>query len=409
MEVYCNYCGREHDADAVYCSQCGKLLKHQPLEAAALAERNAGMSETGAALGTKSKRRTKLGGRAIIIGLIPVFLFFATSATVWSYYLYETNTNDQVIEWHEQAKQDALAGKYEQALARLNKAVNARPEYSAAKKDLSIVEEAIGFEKELNAVNEKLKKNAITEAEPLLEQLKTKLRGREEQLFTVVHEQLADITIRLTVTQVGDKLEELQTVDELAVVLNQVKGLTGEDALDLCDRIEGEIAARTYEEADALLKKKNFTDALEVTKKGMTYTTNDEKLTKLYTRIEKEKKSYELDEQKRIENAMQKAAEEDLLNQTAAVEVKHIGTELDELGDFHIRGELKNAATRPIYSVTIEYTVRDSAGIVIESGSVEATPNYIEAGESFIFTGVVHEVTDANSTVVIDHATWYLD
>ncbi|MFX3631315.1 MAG: FxLYD domain-containing protein [Candidatus Pristimantibacillus sp.] len=409
MEVYCDHCGKEHTADAVYCSQCGKLLEHQPLEAAALAERKAGMSETGAALGTKTKRRTKLGGRAIIIGLIPVILFFVTSATVWSYYLYETNMNDQVVGWHEQAKKDALVGKYEQAAAGLKKAVDARPDYTAAKEDLHIVEEAIVFEKEINTVNEKLKKNAIIEAEPLLEQLKTKLRGREEPLFAVVHDQLTDITIQMTVIQVGDKLEEIQTIDELAAVLNQVKGLTGEDALELRDRIESEITARTFEEAEAFLKKKNFSVALEITKKGMTYATDDEKLTKLYARIEKEKKNFELDEQKRIENAMQKAAEEDLLNQTAAVEVKHIGTELDELGDFHIRGELKNAATRPIYSVTIEYTVRDSEGNVIESGSVEATPNYIEAGESFLFTSVVHEVTDANSTVVIDHATWYLD
>nr|WP_253944644.1 FxLYD domain-containing protein [Paenibacillus sp. NEAU-GSW1] len=106
---------------------------------------------------------------------------------------------------------------------------------------------------------------------------------------------------------------------------------------------------------------------------------------------------------------MQKAAEEDLINKTAAVELLHIETELDENGSLHINGQLKNAATRPIYSVTIEYTVHDSEGKPIESGTAKATPDFIEAGENFNFSAIVTGIEDPQVKVVVDHATWYLD
>lgn len=416
-EVYCHHCGREHAADAVYCSQCGKLLDSLVTTAeeldnqksAALDEWEIGTSEASAALELEPSKLAVSRGRAILIGLIPIFIFVVTAAAVLSIYLYESNMNERVLEWQNKAKQEALDGNYEAALERLNKAAEARPEYESVRADLAVVKEAAAFQQTIDAVNEKLKQNEVQEAKPLLEELMTKLRGREEQVFAVVREQAADLTVRMTVIQVEDELGELKTVEELVVKLNQVKGLNGEDALELKKQIEAQIAEIIISQANDLLKKKNFTEALSIIQKGITYVPDDEKLAKLYDKVQKDKKKFEQAEQQRIENAMQKAAEEELINQTAAVEVLKTETDLDLFGDFHINGKLKNAATRPIYSVSIEYTVRDSEGNVIESGTVEATPAYVESGETFSFNAVVHDVEDEKATVVIDHATWYLD
>lgn len=135
----------------------------------------------------------------------------------------------------------------------------------------------------------------------------------------------------------------------------------------------------------------------------------DADLTSLMKRVEDEQKRYEQAEQQRIEQAMQRAAEEDLINQTAAVEVVSTDHTLDEFGDLTIVGVMKNAATRPIYEVKVEFTVQSMDGEVFGKGSASATPNYIEPGEQLSYTATIYGVNTKDVVVVVDHATWYLD
>lgn len=132
-------------------------------------------------------------------------------------------------------------------------------------------------------------------------------------------------------------------------------------------------------------------------------------MTKLLESIHAEKQAFEQAEQERIERAMQKAAEEDLLNQTAAVEVVKVDTSFDETGVFNIHALLKNAATRPIYSVEIQYSVRGKDKQILKKGTSIAMPNYIEPNESFTFDATVEGIEETDATVIIDHVTWYLD
>lgn len=118
---------------------------------------------------------------------------------------------------------------------------------------------------------------------------------------------------------------------------------------------------------------------------------------------------YEKREQRRLEQAMQQAAAEDLKNQTAAVEVVKIESTLDEFGDLNIVGELKNAATRPIYSISVQFIVYDADGKEVGKGKAEATPDYVDPGQKITFNSTVYGVYVENTTVVVDHATWYLD
>nr|WP_306813053.1 FxLYD domain-containing protein [Paenibacillus soyae] len=106
---------------------------------------------------------------------------------------------------------------------------------------------------------------------------------------------------------------------------------------------------------------------------------------------------------------MQRAAEEDLINQTAAVEFVRTEQTLDEFGDLTILGVLKNAATRPIYSVAVEFTVQSASGETIGKGTAQATPSFVEPGEEMTFTATVYGANTDECTVVVDNATWYLD
>ncbi|GLX70214.1 hypothetical protein MU1_45600 [Paenibacillus glycanilyticus] len=412
--MYCHHCVREHDADAVYCSRCGRLLEpsqqqlHQG-QAAALEEWDVAKDQASTALEPSQLPVRQTGRRKLITGLIPVVLFISIAAALLSYYLYEARLNNRVLEWQDTARKVAMAGKYEEAFRELNKAADARPDFKPVQADLKIVEEALSLGRTLTEIQQRLDDQDLAEAAVQLEQVKSKLRGREEPIFGTVRDQVEDMSTKVTVLQVSSEFNSMDNIDDLASEYNQVKGLSGDEALELRLKIEAKIADISYGEAEEMRKKKNFSAAITAAQKGLIYAPDNDKLAKLYDRIVEEKKNFEEAEQQRIEQAMQKAAEEDLINQTAAVKVKHIDAQLDIFGDFNVTGELLNAATRPIYSVSIEYTVHDSKGNVITTGKVDATPSYIEAGETFKFTFVVHHVQDENATVAIDHMTWYLD
>ncbi|MFF2480187.1 FxLYD domain-containing protein [Paenibacillus sp. NPDC058071] len=413
--MYCFHCKKEHANDAVYCSKCGKLLETRgsgrsvPDEEAAAVELQAAGEQLAAAIETGRSRKKTAGGSAITIWLIPLCIFVISAGAVFSYYLYESNRNERVLQHQEQAKSEALAGRYEQAAQLLDDALHLRPSYTAAQADLSIVNEAISFKRSIAAIEKKLENKRVNEALQLFDQLRQQMRGREEPLFASLREQYDELSVRVIVEQTSAELDQLLTIEELGLKYNAIRSLNGDIASALQKKIEDKLAGLTTQETEALLKKKNFSEALAVVQQGMSYVTGNEQLLKLYDRVQKEKTKFEQAEQQRIANAMQKAAEEDLINQTAAVEVVKIETKLGESGELHINGEMKNAATRPIYSVTIEYTVHDANGDAIESGTAEAKPSYIEAGENFHFEGVIQGVEDENVKVVIDHATWYLD
>lgn len=417
--MYCHHCVREHDADAVYCSKCGRLLEPSQrslhsgneTQAAALEEWDLAKDQAGSALETLQPPATRqaAGRKTVLIGLIPIILMAAVAAVLLSYYLYEARLNNRVLEWQDAARQEALAGKYEESFRQLNKAADARPDFKPVQEDLKIVEEALSLDRTITEIRQRLDDQDLEEAATQLEQVKSKLRGREEPIFGRVRDQVDEMSTKVTVLQVSAEFANMENMDDLAGQYNQVKGLSGDEALALRQKIEDKIADVSYNEADSMRKKKNFSAAISAAQKGLIYAPENEKLVNLYDRIITEKKNFEEAEQERIEQAMQKAAEEDLMNQTAAVKVKHIDAQLDIFGDFNVKGELLNAATRPIYSVSLEYTVHDSEGKVITTGKVDATPSYIEAGETFNFSFVVHHVQDENATVAIDHMTWYLD
>jgi hypothetical protein len=198
-------------------------------------------------------------------------------------------------------------------------------------------------------------------------------------------------------------------VDELDAKLKVANHLEGEEASALREQILAKIVAISVKDAEALLKTKNYSEALEITSKGLEIASGNEQLAALEKQINKAQTDYEKTEQQRLEHAMQQAAAEDLKNQTAAVEVVKIDSKLDELGNLTITGELKNAATRPIYSISVQFIVYDAAGKEVGKGTAVASPDYVDPGEKLSFTSTLDGVHVENTTVVVDHATWYLD
>jgi tetratricopeptide (TPR) repeat protein len=352
------------------------------------------------------RRSTK---RSILAWLVPIMLAIVTGGSLFGYYLYQLGINDRVVQLHAKAKEEALAGKYAEAQALLKEALTVRPGFAAAKKDAAVVDHVAALSQSIAAVGKQLEEQELSEAEESLEPLKSELKGHTEPIYAKVKAQLGDFKVQLELKKLTEELADLNTVDELAAKLNVANHLEGEEASAVQEQILAKIVDISFKEAEALLKTKHYSDALEVTDKALEYAKDNEQLAALEKKINKAQSDYEKTEQQRLEHAMQQAAAEDLKNQTAAVEVIQIDSTLDEFGDLSITAELKNAATRPIYSITVKFKVYDEAGVEVGSGTAVAMPDYVDPGEKMSFTSTVYGINVENTTVVVDHATWYLD
>ncbi|WP_442050711.1 FxLYD domain-containing protein [Paenibacillus sp. 2TAB19] len=421
-EVHCHQCGKLQPEDAVYCNKCGKQLLIEADEQSLVTAIDAVIDtiENESAVSAELSHSYIQAQQDVVVirqrnggswwmWLTPVALAVLAAAAVTVYYGHESRLNDKVILLQQQAREDALAGKYEEALASLDEAAGFRPDFAPVQADKDIIKRAAGYEELLESAKGHLAGGKLIEAERLLIQVKEDLKDTVEPIFTQAKKSLDSLSGELALHKLTQELDTSTTINELAAKLNIASGLDGDEAIAVREQIKAKIVDIGYEEADSLLNKKKYNDAMDAVDKALLYVSDDERLLGLKSKISNEKDKYEQAEQQRLEQAMQKAAEEDLKNQTAAVEVVRIEGTLDEFGDLIIHGELKNAATRPIYTVVVEYTVYDAQHNKIGTGTAEATPDYIEPGEAMSFSGTVYGVYVENTTVVVDHATWYLD
>ncbi|MWC29972.1 FxLYD domain-containing protein [Paenibacillus sp. MMS18-CY102] len=422
--MYCSYCGKHNpQQDGRYCSYCGKPLAEasmdesyidEALQEIAATQSAEAWDEYGEAEGNsqeqggqrqRSRQQRKL---KVYAWLIPLLLALLAGGGLYGYSSYEKLQNDRVTGWHQEAKRQALLGSYDKAAGLLDQAIAVRPRYTALAADRAIVQNAAKLQRQLSETSAQLGKRHIEDAAQGLDALLTELDKHEEPLFEPLHASYKEQRIRLTVLTIKAELDGLDTVAALADKLRVADGLDSDEAKAVRDQIIGKIAGLALKDAERLLQKKSFTDALAAADEGLEYASGNEKLEGIKVQIGKEKKAYEDAEASRMEQAMQKAAEEDLKNRTAAINVDQLDVKLDEYGDLHIHAELTNVATKPVYSVYVEYTLKDSYGNVLDTGTAYATPDYVEPGEKATVDDIYYGAYQ-NATVRIDRAGWYLD
>jgi hypothetical protein len=142
---------------------------------------------------------------------------------------------------------------------------------------------------------------------------------------------------------------------------------------------------------------------------GLQYVSNDEKLIQLKERIQQEKEAFEQAEQQRLESAMQQAAQDELRNQTQALEVIESSITKDEFGDYKVSGELKSVATQIISTVSVMYDIVNKEGEVVRSDSVKVYPNYLNPGNKGNFEKVHYELEEGEYSVEITEMEWLVE
>jgi hypothetical protein len=355
----------------------------------------------------ESKPKNRMIGNILPI-VIPVTSFALVAIGVLFYYFYEDSVNAQVLNLKNTAEELALKGEYEKAETKLNKAIKLRPEYLVLQENKKAVQLAQDFANILEQVTEKIKKKQFDEAAKELASLKEKVNAENGPLFEPFHIQIAEKEVAITVGKIKQEIDQLHTVDQLAEKLNVVSSLSTEEAKAVKEQIINKIVQISSDEAEKELQSKQFSDALAVLDKGLQYAVNDQKLLTFKEKVKQEQEAFERAEQERLEKAMEAAAQEDLKNKTAAVEVSSLDVQVDDYGDLYIYGNIQNVATTSIYSVTIYYTITDMNGNYIDEGSTTVYPYYLNPGDSGTFEDIFYGVNqDVN--VEITNITWYLD
>ncbi|WP_404332836.1 zinc-ribbon domain-containing protein [Mesobacillus maritimus] len=406
--MYCHQCGEQLAENSHFCSQCGAKVQNQPKKTQDSNNVDTLLTdETAAGIEVEYEERRNPLMHYLPV-LLPFFSLIIVSVILTTYYFQGTRINEEVVDLKNSADEAALSGNYQKAKEYLLKAQTKRPNYSVLETDLNAINEAIQYEQTLSLISEQIKKTQFSQASKELASLKDKLNRQHGPLFTPFYQQLDERNIGITVGTVKQELANLNSVDQLASKLSILASMPKKEASAVKEEIINKIVQFSIDEAEAELANKQFSDAVKIIDKGLQYAINNEKLLSLKERVSQEKAAFELAEQQRIEQAMEAAAQEDLKNRTAAVEVSDFSVEVDEYGDLYLTGSVKNVATKGITGVTVYYTIFDENDVAIDTADASVYPYELAPSAVGSFEDTYYGVNQ-NISVEIDNITWYLN
>lgn len=433
--MYCHKCGNKiEDESALFCHKCGTELKiektdgldseqnlkqpiDEPVEQTYEVHDNESNTddlddktdlEQTSQEEISSRVMINTGRKSLLWPIaIPVLSLLLSGSIGYFYYQHQMNVNQQVIDMKDKAEKAALKGEYKQALSLLKEATDLRPTYTVLQDDQKQIQKAVELEKSLDDISSSLKRQELEKANSKISKFKDSLKNLKGPLFSPFQKRIADKETMLAVAKIKVELDKLNTVDQLSVKLTSLSSLKSKESDEVNQLIRSKIVTLTLKDAEKLLNKKQYSEALDSVDKGLNYASKNSKLLSFKDRIKKEQTAFEKAEQERIEQAMEAAAQEDLNNKTAAVSVENLDVYLDEYGDLTITGDVQNTATVAISSITIYYTMYDYSGNTIGSDSMYVDSYYLEPGEVGSFSDTQYGVNQ-EVTVEIDNATWYL-
>lgn len=442
--MYCHECGEKNESGTTLCIKCGtKLIQHDGVDllhqlgfgkdssqlasaksesevasASALSNDDLELNQQDVQYGQNSQH-SHISRRSsstqdnkakpkVIAWLIPLLVLGVTIVSLILYYNYEMGINEQVTKWHAEANEKALIGHYQEAKQLIDTALKERPQNTALISDQNILKEAISLQDQLAEASNELKTQKIDSGQKLLDQVTAGLKEKIEPIFAPLHKELATNQTTLAVLKVKAEIETLDSVDALVEKLDEINKIEGKEAEAIAKQIKNKLVDVSYKAAEVKLKKSDFPKALQIVDYGLFHVPNSNKLSDYRKYIVEKREMFEQAEAKRIELAEQKAAEEALNNQTAAVQVIGINGVLDEYGDLKITGKIKNVATRPIYDVELTIDIYDLEGKYMNQVNVYVDPYYLDTNAVGSFT-TTYNSAYAEASVTASHATWFLD
>ncbi|RXI38468.1 hypothetical protein DP129_09530 [Clostridium tetani] len=338
---------------------------------------------------------------------IPIASAFIGFFVIGCTYIYENNLNKRILSSQSQAEALALSGDLDNALKIVEKLVVKRPNYASLQMNLEFLVKGKDFQKLLSKIENLKKQGKYTEALNGLSSLEKELENSTGPFWSTLKKQQISLKNSILIAQIKNDMTNKNTIDQLIPYYIKISQIESEESQALLEKIKGEISNIAYTNADNYLKRKHFDEALKEIDKALQYDKDNEKLLSFKNIIQRKKEQFEIDEQNRIEQAINSAKEEEE-NKTDSVKSLSINGSFNEKGEFIVKGEIENIGTKSIYSIEVFYSILDSKGTVLKSNSTYVYPNYLKLKDKGTFEFIHNDLENA-STVKIDKFTWLLE
>lgn len=422
--MFCSNCGTKIQEDSKFCSRCGARIVAvaqteagdrgeqavAPAEGSAEAE-VAVASEMGApeqALGTAEPNPNTRRRIGLLTWLLPTLSLIIAAALIGSTYMYQMSVNRQVDHLLQTGETLALDGKLAEGKAVIEEALHKRPDHRVLLADRDLLSDAIDLQTRLSDTAGQLKNKKFDDALKEIDKLKAELAARSGPVFEKLASSADERQAQIVVAQVNDSVPAKKTVEELVPLLNTVRDYKSEEAKKSTKQILQKIADISYDKASAELADKQFAKALSTLEEALKYDEANEKLATLKAAVEEQKQAFEEAENRRIQQAIEAATQEDTKNRTEAVELVSIDAYTDADGNFVVEGSVKNKATRSISYVVLYLDILDTDGNTVDQEAVYVSPNILDVGETGTFYDSYYNF-GSMSSVNVTSAEWYLN
>lgn len=429
--MFCSKCGAELAEGSRFCNHCGAaigaaahtedLQDHMKAEESAVENeaavaaapaldgrsgRDVGGGELGGAAAARPATRKRI---PLLAYLLPVASLLVVAAVLGSLYAYQMSVNRQVEKLRQQGEQLALEGKLAEGKTAIEKALEKRPQHRVLLADRELLTEAIGLQTQLNSVDQQRKSKKFDAAIKAVDELHKQLAGRSGPVFQQLAAAADAKKEEIVVEQVVAGVPAKKTVEELAPLFNTVRDYKSEAAQKAANQIKQKIADIAYDKASAELSDKQFANALSTLDEALKFDESNTKLTTLKKTVKQKKQTFEDAENSRIEQAIEAANQEDLVNRTKAVEVLSVDGYTDERGYFIVTGTIKNRGTRAIGSVLVYIDILDETGEFIHQDSLYVEPEYLDAGSTGEFYAEYDDENAIMRSVSVVDAEWEVE
>lgn len=340
--------------------------------------------------------------------LFPIISALIACSVVVTTYSYEHYTNWKTLSVQKQAESLALSGDIDKSLSLIKHELNKRPNYESLQVDLEFLNKGKTIYNTLSEVDKLTKENKFDEALNLVTRTEKSLSNASGPFFNNLNKKIIEQKNVVSLALVKNEMKNKKNLEELIPLYEKVLVIETEPGKKLLNELKNQLCNIAYNNANEYLNKKNFDTALAEINKGLQFDKMDKKLLSLSKVIQEKKNKFEQEEQKRIEQAIASAIEEENKNQVNSVKVLNSTSTTNANGDFVVNGEIKNIGTKPIYSIQIFYDIYNLKDQVIASFSTFVYPNYLYPCDKGKFEFTHYDLKNAKK-IKVTKSTWSVE
>lgn len=384
---HCPYCGTKVKDNESYCINCGKHLPED------------------------MHHRLSVSKASKKFWYLPLVVILLLGLSVTGFHLFLENQAAQAKALYTNGEKNAQEGDYEEAKKYFEDALDQKENFPQASTAVEFMDIAMRIQSKLDDAAKHLAKQDYNEALNLIAETESSLKNYNGSVVKKLVNEIVLTRNTIKIDQLKSQLQNDPTIDELKGLLWEAEAIKNSEAEKITADIRNQIIDYTYSMASEELNKLHFSDAQTLVNDGLIYAPESEKLNSLKTAIKNERNAFETAQQRRIESAINTAAQERMQNKNDAVELVNVGLQNDDQGNLVVMGKVKSIATIPINTILVEYDLLTKEGEKFKSNQVYVYPDTLYPNEIGAFEFSHFDITNKAKEfkVEVTKIKWYTE